>query len=339
MKRWLKFTLAVCLCLSLIPVTARAQAADASPDRPEESLFTSWEPELVRIGNLSLRRDMPENSCAWLPARSFQTAELEDFRLDTAHEYLFLKFSSGGHSVYLALQEGVALRIGYETGGGIRWQSMENKQDVRLAMFGDSVMAGQLGGKPPYTITKHLISDTVAEELGITVTNFGVGSMGWISRQYLDRNAEDYIPRVDLSGYDAAVFFFGLNDGDTPLGRYTDTTEHTIMGAVYRVCDYLHREYPRLKIILSTPTPCKLSGTFPDWGFTVPHEASDGWTFEQMRDEYRLFCDLYHIPLIEADKCFSSWELPELMGDHVHPTEEGYIVAGQYIAGQLSALF
>ena len=339
MKRILSCLLAFLLCLSLFgPGTDRALAADTEVV-PDPALFASWEPELVRIGNLSLRRDMPDNSSAFLPARSFQAAELEDFRLDTSEEYFFLKFSAGGRHVYMAFREGVGPRIGYETGGGIRWQSLENKQDTKIAMFGDSVLAGQLGGKPPYTITKHLISDTVAEELGITVTNFGVGSMGWISRQYLDRNAEDYIPRVDLTGYDAAVFFFGLNDGDTPLGRYTDTTERTIMGAVYRVCDYLHGKYPDLKIILSTPTPCRLSGTFPSWGFTVPHEAADRWTFEQMRDEYRLFCDLYHIPLIEADRCFSAWNLPELMGDHVHPTEEGYIVAGKYIAGQLGSLF
>ena len=63
----------------------------------------------------------------------------------------------------------------------------------------------------------------------------------------------------------------------------------------------------------------------------------DGWTFEMMRDEFRLFCDYYHIPLIEGDKCFNSWNLDTLMGDHVHPNEEGYIVAGRYLAAQLRA--
>ena len=208
----------------------------------------------------------------------------------------------------------------------------------RVAMFGDSVLAGQLGGMPPFTLTEHMITDTVAAELGVEVKNFAKGSMGWISKQYLNQNAEEYVHYVGLDSFDTAVFMFGLNDGRVPLGTYLDTTEKTIMGAVYRTCDYLHKKYPALQIILCTPTPSRgLTGTFPEWGFTEPHEASDGWTFEMMRDEFRLFCDYYHIPLVEGDKCFNSWNLDTLMGDHVHPNEEGYIVAGRYLAAQLDA--
>jgi len=170
------------------------------------------------------------------------------------------------------------------------------------------------------------------------VRNFGVGSMGWISKQYLNRTAEGYVPRCDLTGYDMAVFMYGLNDGDKELGHYTDTQEQTIMGAVYRVCEYLHETYPGLQVVLCTPTPSLGDGQFPGWGFTTPHDAPDGWTFEMMRDEYRLFCDRYHLHLIEGDRCFSSWNMETYMGDHVHPNEEGYIVAGRYIAGQLGAL-
>ncbi len=208
----------------------------------------------------------------------------------------------------------------------------------RIAMFGDSVLAGQLGGQPAFTLTKHLITDTVAQELGVEVRNCGKGSMGWASKQYLNQTAEEYVHYVGLDDYDTAVFMYGLNDGRVPLGTYLDTDERTIMGAVYRTCDYLHRKYPTLQVILCTPTPTRgMEGTFPEWGFTEPHEAADGWTFEMMRDEFRLFCDYYHIPLIEGDKCFNSWNLDTLMGDHVHPNEEGYIVAGRYLAAQLSA--
>ena len=208
----------------------------------------------------------------------------------------------------------------------------------RVAMFGDSVLAGQLGGKPAYTLTKHMITDTVAQELGVEVKNFAKGSMGWISKQYLNISAEEYVRRVSLDKYDTAVFMYGLNDGRVPLGTDMATDETTILGAVDRTCEYLLEHYPTLQIILCTPTPSRgQAGTFPEWGFTEPHEAPDGWTFEMMRDEFRLFCDYYHIPLIEGDKCFNSWNLDTLMGDHVHPNEEGYIVAGRYLAAQLSA--
>ena len=51
---------------------------------------------------------------------------------------------------------------------------------IRLAMFGDSITWGRDSGQKGVIQTEHTFANTLKKNLGISATNFGVGSQGWL---------------------------------------------------------------------------------------------------------------------------------------------------------------
>lgn len=208
---------------------------------------------------------------------------------------------------------------------------------LKIGMLGDSVTWGRIGGASGIQQTEKGIPYWVGEITGNTVDNLGVGSMGWISHQYLTTNAMEYVRTLDFSKYDFVTLAWGLNDGDIALGTYTDTDGTTIMGAVFDVCNYIMTQNPKIQLILIAPTVGKGS-SFPYYNPNGQHTASDHWRFTGYFEQIKLFADKYSIPLIYGNYCLNAWNRNLYIGDNVHPTEEGYKVVGRYIASQMSKI-
>lgn len=296
--------------------------------------FTSWQVQLTN--NKFSLLDMPRNTIAYTQFSNIADSEVADFPIKDFGAVYIEKFGREGfqfYKIYANNRENVV--IGYYATNSFVWFAMPCYKTLRIGMLGDSVTKGRVGGTSD-TTTKG-IPYWVGYETGLPVDNLGVGSQGWISKQYLNQNAEEYIQTLDLSGYDVLTFMYGANDGDIPLGTYEDTTQQTIMGAVFRCIDYAYTQNPNLRIIMINP-PLGTSENFPHFNPNAQHSASDHWRFTDYYAQMRLFCDKYAIPLIEGWKSLNAWNRATYIGDNIHPTVAGYKVIGQYIAGQIKSM-
>ena len=212
------------------------------------------------------------------------------------------------------------------------------RADVKLAMLGDSITNGKVGGNSS-AVPELTIPQAVAKYLGVATQNFGVNGMGWFSKANYSVNAYEYIQTLDLSTFTHVSLAYGTNDSAAVLGTAADTTEETIMGSAYRVCNYIHTQWPNLVIYIILPILGKSGGSFPSWGWGIERgPTGDHWYFKDFYDAFDAFGEKYHIPIIHGDKALNAWNVDNLIGDNVHPTIDGYKVIGRYFAGQIGAL-
>ena len=280
--------------------------------------------------------DMPQNTIAYTMFEYINSAQVADFPISDLGAVYIEKLGRGSNNTYRIYgndRENVV--TGYYISSAFHWYAMPCTKKLRIGMLGDSVIKGRIGGSQD--TTSKGIPYWVAYETGLPVVNLGVGSQGWISKQYLDQNAEEYIQTLDLSGYDILTFMYGVNDGDISLGTYMDTTQQTIMGAAFRCIDYAYTQNANLRIIMINH-PLGTSTNFPHFNPSAQHSAPDHWRFTDYFEQMRLFCAKYAIPLIEGWQALNAWNRDTYIGDNVHPTVAGYKVIGQYIAGQIKSM-
>lgn len=295
--------------------------------------YSEWNAQLSE-GLFSLL-DMPKNTVAYVNLNQIQPTEIAGLPY-TSGAVFVEKVGRGSYSIYRIYRNRIPWQaIGYYNGTSFVWLPYTNWQEIKIGMLGDSVTEGRIGGTS--SITNKGIPYWVKYETGLDVVNLGVGNMGWVSHQYLSQNAYEYLQTIDLTGYKVLTFQYGLNDGDIPLGTYTDTTMDTIMGAVYKCLEYVYTQNANVQVIMINPTVGSKPNSFPYFNPNGQHSASDHWTFTQYFEQMKLFCDKYAIPLIDGWKGYNAWNRATLQGDNVHPTVVGYEVVGRYIAGQIKA--
>ena len=215
---------------------------------------------------------------------------------------------------------------------------VKTRANVKIAMLGDSITHGKIGGSSS-AVPDLTIPQAVAKYLGVETTNFGVNGMGWFSKANYDVNAYEYIQTLDLSSYTHITLAYGTNDSAAALGTENDTTEDTILGSAYRVCSYIQSQWPTVAVIIILPILGKSGGSFPEWGWGVERGPSGGeWYFKDFYDAFDAFGLKYHIPIIHGDRAINAWNIEDLIGDNVHPTNTGYFVVGHYMAGQIGSL-
>jgi lysophospholipase L1-like esterase len=276
---------------------------------------------------------MPLNSVCYVQFNTILESQVENFPITDFGAIYIEKIGRGNFAFYkIFANNRPHIVYGYYASNKFSWLCNQSIYPLKIGMLGDSVTAGRIGGQTGNT--NKGIPYWVMCETGMSVTNLGVGSQGWISKQYLSQNAEEYIQTLDLSGYDVLTFMYGANDGDVSLGDYEDTTEQTIMGAVYRCVNYAMTQNPNLRIIIINH-PLGTSSNFPHYNPNAQHTAPDHWTFSQYFEQMRLFGKKYAIPVIEGWEALNAWNRATYIGDNVHPTVAGYKVIGQYIAGQI----
>jgi len=205
--------------------------------------------------------------------------------------------------------------------------------DIKIAMFGDSITYGTNGDNG--TRVDKTIPDYVHEITGFSVDNFGVGSMGWCSTQYLDRIAYDEITAHDLSGYDVVTLCYGVNDSAATLGDWNDSHEDTIMGQVNKCISYLGTTYPGLKVIVLAPFNGRSYGSFPDWRYSV--RTSGGFTRYELSDAEQQACSYYWIDFIsQKDSPLAGYGMNAYIGtDNVHPNPAGHKALGRWFAAKI----
>lgn len=299
--------------------------------------YSPWTVQLNENNKFSLL-DMPQNTIAYTLFSYLLDTETANFPFSDFSGIYVEKIGRGNFNLYRIYgNNNERYAIGFYSSGAFYWYARPTVKRVKIGMLGDSVTKGVIGNSG--TVTDKGIPYWVNYETGQPVVNLGVGSMGWISKQHLpSMNAEEYIQTLDLTGYDVLTLQYGLNDGDIPLGTYQDTTEQTIMGAVYRVIDYIYTQNSTVQVIIINPTVGSKTNTFPYFNPDLHHAASDRWTFTEYFAQMRLFCEKYAIPLIDGYKGMNAWNRASFIEGNVHPTETGYRVLGRYIAGQIKSM-
>lgn len=248
--------------------------------------------------------------------------------------------SAGGNKT-LSFIHAVQLRqiIGnVASDGSVTWAGLKGGKytTLKAAFFGDSIVAGRDGSAPAGTHVPNTLSRIVEAATGCQVDNYGIGSQGWVSAGSDGKTAYEEITQTDLTGYDYVFMMYGLNDSSASLGSYTDpVTASTIMGKLNKTVQYLAENYPTIGIVIISPSLTK-RGSFPTW--SKEWRRAGGWNQNEMNQQYKSYCDMYGIHYIDGTKGFSAYNVESLIGDYVHPTEQGYKILGNYIAAQLSSL-
>lgn len=280
--------------------------------------------------------DVPQNSVCFILASDIATADATDLPVSVMGACYLYKTGRGNFNHYELIENASGRTFhGFKIGNTIRWRALPSTITQRIALMGDSVIWGRIGGVSPVTQTDRGIPYWVSLQTGLVVDNLGVGSMGWISTQYLEYNAEEYVTTIDWTLYKTVGIMLGANDGRAYLGSYTDTTQQTIMGAAYRVIQYICEHNPNCTIVLINHLIGKGSA-FPYFNPDDPHYT--GWTWNQYYEEMHKFADKYALPVIDAWRAINSWNRGVMIGDNIHPTEAGYEATGKYIAGQMMSI-
>lgn len=220
-------------------------------------------------------------------------------------------------------------------GGGDHWLMHDDSSapKIRLACLGDSLTSGTVGvpGGPNITNNPYGYPYWLQKlNLGkLEVTNLGVGSSGWISEQYGQTPAYEYVEEIDWDDYDAVILEYGNNDWDTTIGTVDDTEPTTILGAMYTTIDYIMEQNPNIIVVITSLHFQKgTQGEFPNWASYI----------STMNTAFSSFCDKYHIHYLDLTRWCNSWNVADLVGDHTHPTLKGYEILGRFISGKLMSI-
>ncbi len=196
-----------------------------------------------------------------------------------------------------------------------------------VAMFGDSITWGRVGGASGSVQTENTFSKALEEKTGYYVINYGVGSQGWVTQSPDGNNAYANIASKDLLNVDVVTLQYGTNDSSQPLGTIDDT-EGTILGEMYRCVDYIMKINPSITVIIIGQINAKY-GEFPHYNAEI---------VENRYSQFEAFCNKYHLIWIDTihHSPINAFNIQTMIGDNVHPSEEGYKILSPFIAGQIA---
>lgn len=162
---------------------------------------------------------------------------------------------------------------------------------------------------------------------------------------FIKDNGTEYFPetvdsleRIDFSETDILIIEHGTNDynGRVPLYNEVDPYDvYSFAGALRTAIETLQKKYPRLRIILVSPTYCwflALEQTCEEWysgsGYLEDYVEAEA----QIAREYGIeLIDLYHGLYPHED--WEDWKL--YTTDGLHPNEEGRALIAERVAEYL----
>ena len=215
--------------------------------------------------------------------------------------------------------------------------------------FGDSTTYGQVGGvggQSNYNYPK-----VAGRLLKMKTKNMAVGGQGLIK----DWSAihTNYINNLDMSDAKLITIGWAYNDSGyysgIPFGNYTDTSSSSFIGKYFTIMKEFQQKCPKAKIILitgyGTPDgqvgPPVVKPTL-ETQFTYEYTFSDGkHTTKEMYDTLEKMCHLHGWSCINQSKgtVFNQWNANELIGDQIHPNNDGYLLYGNYLGGQIASMY
>jgi len=208
----------------------------------------------------------------------------------------------------------------------------------RLYAFGDSTTYGQIGGSGGQSANAW--PQIIGKALNMNVTNKGVGGQGlckdWSTIQ------TNYITNLNMSDATLIAVAWAYNDSTTwasmNRGSYTSTDDTTVMGKYYTIMKQFQQKCPNAQVVLVT-------------GFGHPNDFTEQFTnlytfsdqtctVKEFYDELEKMANLHGWPCInQAKGTFVNEFNTNLIGDNIHPTNDGYLKYGNFLAGRFKAIW
>lgn len=210
------------------------------------------------------------------------------------------------------------------------------RSGMKIACFGDSIMWGRDGNGNSATQVTETIPKIMSKALGCQCDNYGVGNQGYLPHGSIV-SAYDTISAVNLTGYDAMIMCFGVNDGYSDLGDWNSTDEGTIMGQFNKIINYVFTQNPKIRLIVIAPWNGRNIGTAPDYWYGPRNHASGYVSRRILSDTLKTACDYYWIPYIEQyDGPINPLNIVSALPDGVHPSADYYKLIGAWLAAKVA---
>ena len=216
------------------------------------------------------------------------------------------------------------------------WQASDGHAIDGIYMaFGDSTTYGQVAVTGNRSVNNY--PAVVGRALNMTVNNQGVKGQGLLENWDTIMST---VSSIDYTGVKLITVGWAYNDTQQyqnyPLGSYTDDWDsETIIGKYFTIMDEIQSHAPTATVILVTGYGIK-----GDFQFAI--NCADGdHTYKEFYDELEKMCNFRGWCCVNQSKgCWVNFRTSdELIGDNVHPTEDGYKVYGNYIAARIASLF
>lgn len=215
--------------------------------------------------------------------------------------------------------------------------------------FGDSTTYGQIPGTANQS--KYNYPACVGKLLHMQTINKGVPGQGLLTDW--DDIQTDFIDGLDMTGAKLVTLAWAYNDGSQygsiNFGEYTDTGSTTFIGKYFTIMKQFQQKCPYAKIVLITGFgypdgqvgPPAVKPTFSEQ-FKHIYTFADGQkTIKQMYDTLEAMCNLHGWSCINqaTGTVFNAWNVDEMIGDQIHPTEAGYLTYGNFLAGRIASMY
>ncbi len=141
--------------------------------------------------------------------------------------------------------------------------------------------------------------DYIAEELGLSVLNYGVSGTGYKNGSFANR-----ITNNITEDFDFMTIFGSFNDLDSTLalGEITDNDTSTLYGCMNLAIENFFTKYPTKKIAIITPTPWKVGINY--FGVATTKENMEAYAdaLVNVARKHRIpYLDLYHCSGLNPD--------------------------------------
>lgn len=227
------------------------------------------------------------------------------------------------------------------------WSSGVHNVSAKYYAFGDSTTLGQIGGGSGNS--KYNYPACVGKLLHMQVYNMAVGGQGLIKDwDYIHTN---YINNLDMTGAKLVTIGWAYNDGhNLDFGDYTDTEDTTFIGKYYTIMKEFQQKCPDAKLILVTGYgspddgqigPPVVKPTLQHQFTFVNHFTDKNVTTGEIYDELEKMCHLHGWSCVNQAKgtVFNEFNASVLIGDNIHPTNDGYLLYGNHIGARIAAMY
>ena len=215
--------------------------------------------------------------------------------------------------------------------------------------FGDSLVYGYDGDT--HTRSANNYPAKIGKMLNMTVKNKAVVGQGLL-KNWSDIHS-DFIDDLDMSDANLITIGWAYNDfnyyASTNFGDYTDTDDTTFIGKYYTILKEFQQKCKTAQIILITghgwgggsSGPPVVKPTFTEQ-FTHVLTFADGTiTQGEMYDKLEKMANLHGWPCVNQAKgcAINQFNCQTLIGDNIHPTNEGYVLYSNVIAARVAGYY
>lgn len=234
------------------------------------------------------------------------------------------------------------------------WRSVASSEgdyhdtEASYYAFGDSTTYGQIGGASGRS--QYNYPNCVGQMLNMVVHNHAVTNQGLIKDWSTIHT--DFITNLDMTGAKLITVGWAYNDipyySNMNFGAYTDTGSTTFIGKYFTIMKEFQQKCPDAQVVLvtgygysnGTLNPL-VKPTLTDQ-FTHKYTFSDGQkSVKEVYDTLEAMCHLHGWNCINQAKgtVFNEWNASLLIGDQIHPTDDGYSRYGNNIAARIAAIY